>query len=47
MVIYKGGSVYIVGTSDLTLKDVYSKNLSKRYIAGNGEHSKYVMIMLV
>ena len=37
-----GGSIVIKGNSDLTLKRVYSNNLYKRYIAENGERSKYV-----
>jgi hypothetical protein len=37
-----GGNVVIVAKNDLTLKQVYARNLSKRYIAENGESSKYV-----
>ncbi|CAF0887597.1 unnamed protein product [Adineta ricciae] len=35
----QGGHVLIRGKRHLTLKNVYEKNLSKRYIAPDGEHS--------
>lgn len=35
-----GGSIFIVGKNECTLKSVYSANLRKRYIAGNGQNSK-------
>jgi hypothetical protein len=41
--IQKGGNIIIQGKSGLTLKKVYSNNLYKRYVAGNGENSKYVL----
>ncbi|CAF4813728.1 unnamed protein product [Rotaria sp. Silwood1] len=35
----QGGHVLIRGKRHLTLRNVYEKNLAKRYIASNGEHS--------
>jgi GTPase involved in cell partitioning and DNA repair len=35
-----GGNVICVAKENLSLKDVYSRNLKKRYIAGNGEDSR-------
>lgn len=36
-----GGSIYLKAKSNITLRDVYSTNLKKRYIAADGENSKY------
>ncbi|CAF0727115.1 unnamed protein product [Brachionus calyciflorus] len=35
-----GGSIYIQAKNNINLKQVYSANLRKRYIAGDGESSK-------
>ncbi|CAF1005459.1 unnamed protein product [Rotaria sordida] len=35
----QGGHVLVHGKRNLTLKNVYEKNLAKRYIASDGEHS--------
>lgn len=36
----QGGNVLVRGKRHLTLKMVYEKNLAKRYIASDGEHSQ-------
>lgn len=36
----QGGNVLIRGKRHLTLRNVYEKNLAKRYIASDGEHSQ-------
>lgn len=36
----QGGHVLVRGQRHLTLKSVYEKNLAKRYIADDGEHSQ-------
>lgn len=35
-----GGNVLCVAKENITLKDVYTRNLKKRYVAGNGEDSR-------
>ncbi len=37
-----GGSIILKASSNTTLKSVYAGNLKKRFIAKNGENSKYV-----
>jgi len=37
-----GGSIILKANSSTTLKNLYSANLKKRFIAQNGENSKYV-----
>lgn len=36
----QGGNVVVRGQRHITLKNVYEKNLHKRYIAGDGQHSQ-------
>lgn len=33
-----GGNIFIKAKQGLNLKDVYARNLKKRYVAGNGEN---------
>ena len=39
-----GGSIIIEAKNNITLKQVYSSNLKKRYIAANGENSRFVYL---
>lgn len=41
----KGGDVYLKAVSNISLKDVVNKKPNKRYIAGEGEHSRKYRIL--